>query len=49
MLLRQREADLARPRAEIQVARDNPVRYSHEEVEAHLEALFQDYTKAAAE
>lgn len=48
-LLRQREANLARLRAEIQAARDNPVRYSQEEVEAHLEALFQDYTKAAAE
>jgi len=40
-LLRKREADLARIRAEIQAARDDPRRSSIEEVEARLRKRFQ--------
>ena len=40
-LLRKREANLVRLRAEIQAARDNPIRYSIEEVEARLRARFE--------
>jgi Arc/MetJ-type ribon-helix-helix transcriptional regulator len=48
-LLKKREADLARLRAEIQVAREDPRRHTSVEIDDHLESLFQEYNKAAAE